>query len=175
MDNLFENEQIDISTLPKAEAVEWIPLNKKYLPISLLSTWIFGGILCLIFGGVNFFNTDLIETKWIIFAILGAILSFFLFISIISLLGFRHKAYALREHDIVYKSGLIFRKTIALPFNRVQHSEINQGPIERNFNLSKLEVYTAGGNNSDLVIPGLLNEDAQNIKSFIIEKSSQHE
>ena len=154
----------------------WIGItNKKYLPISLLSTWIFGGILCAIFLAVNLFNTDLIEARWVVAAIIGGILLLFGFISIISFFGFKHKAYALREHDILYKSGLIFRKTIALPFNRVQHSEINQGPIERNFNLSSLEVYTAGGNNSDLVIPGLLNEDAQNIKSFIIEKSSKHE
>ena len=81
----------------------------------------------------------------------------------------------MREHDMLYKSGLIFRKTIALPFNRIQHSEINQGPIERKFNLASLSIFTAGGNNSDLAIPGLLNEDAQEIKSFIIQKSAKHE
>lgn len=175
MEHLFQNEQIDISSLPKAEEVEWIPLNKKYLPISLLGTWIFGSILAGIFLTVNLFNSDLIETRWILWAIVGGILLFFAFISIISLLGFKHKAYALREHDMLYKSGLIFRKTIALPFNRIQHSEINQGPIERKFNLARLSIFTAGGHNSDLAIPGLLNEDAQEIKSFIIQKSAKHE
>lgn len=175
MENLFENEQINISTLPKAEDVEWISLNKKYLPISLLGTWIFGFILAGIFLFVNFFNTDLIETRWILWIIIGVIIFLFTFISIISLLGFKHKAYALREHDVLYKSGLIFRKVIALPFNRIQHSEINQGPIERNFDLARLDVFTAGGTNSDLAIPGLLHEDAQSIKAFIMKKSAEHE
>ena len=111
----------------------------------------------------------------IIFGIVGGIICLFLLILFISALGFRHKAYALREHDVLYKRGLIFRKTIALPFNRVQHSEINQGPIERNFNLAALEIFTAGGSQSDLTIPGLLNEDAQSIKAFIMEKASKHE
>lgn len=175
MEHLFQNEQIDISSLPKAEEVDWIPLNKKYLPISLLGTWIFGAIMAGIFLVVNLLNSDLIKTRWILWAIIGGIILFFTFISLISVLGFKHKAYAMREHDILYKSGLIFRKTIALPFNRIQHSEINQGPIERRFNLASLSIFTAGGHNSDLAIPGLLNEDAQEIKSFIIQKSAEHE
>lgn len=175
MEQLFENDQIDISTLPKMEDVEWIPLNKKYLPISLLGTWIFGFILTGIFLGVNLFNSSLIENKIVMWSIVGAFIFLFSLISTISFFGFKHKAYALREHDILYKSGLIFRKIIALPFNRIQHSEINQGPIERNFDLANLNVFTAGGHNSDMSIPGLLHDDAQNIKTFIMEKSSKHE
>ncbi len=175
MENLFTNQQIDVSALPQIQDVTWSPLNKKYLPISLIGTWIFGLILCGIFLGVNLTNTDLIEADWVVWGVSGGIILLFVLISIVSILGFKHKAYALREHDILYKSGLIFRKTIALPYNRVQHSEINQGPIERNFDLAQLEVFTAGGSNSDLVIPGLLNEDAQRIKTFIMAKSANHE
>ena len=175
MENLFENQQIDISELPLVEEVDWVSLNKKYLPISLLGLWLFGAILCGIFLTVNFMNVNLIKQDWIVWAVIGGILSLFLLSSVLSIFGFKHKAYALREHDVLYKSGLVFRKIIALPYNRVQHSEINQGPIERNFNLAQLEVFTAGGSNSDLIIPGLLNEDAQRIKTFIMEKSASHE
>ncbi len=175
MDHLFVNEQIDISNLPQADEVTWVPLNKKYLPISLLSTALFGLLLLSIFLVVNFVNTDMIEDNRIVFSVIGGVILLFVFILLISALGFKHKAYALREHDVLYKSGLIFRKTIALPFNRVQHSEINQGPIERKFNLASLEIFTAGGSQSDLTIPGLLNEDAQSMKAFIMEKASKHE
>jgi len=175
MENLFENSQVDVTSLPKAETVDWKPLQKKYLPISLLGSWIFGFILMAIFLVVNFLNTDLLETRWIVWAVVGGIILLFGLISLISVMGFKHKEYAIRERDILYKSGLIFRKTIAIPYNRIQHSEINQGPVERNFNLSQLQIFTAGGHNSDLVIPGLFLEQAQDIKEFVMEKTSQHE
>ncbi|MEO1438705.1 MAG: PH domain-containing protein [Bacteroidota bacterium] len=66
----------------------------------------------------------------------------------------------------------MFRKITTIPFNRVQHCEIKQGPIERLFNLKTLEVYTAGGATSDLKIPGLPDDRAQELKDFIITQGS---
>ncbi len=173
-ENLFSNHQIDIHSLPKVEEVEWTSLHKKYLPISLLNTWFYGVIVMSIFIIINWTN-NIIKTPWIFYLILIGIFSILLITTILDILEFKHKAYALREQDILYRSGLIFRKSTVLPFNRVQHSEINQGPIERNFNLSRLQIFTAGGGQSDLVIPGLLFEDAQKINQFIKEKTSDNE
>ena len=81
--------------------------------------------------------------------------------------GFEIKGFALREKDITYRSGYIFRSVTTIPFNRVQHCEITEGPIERQFGLKKLEVFTAGGQSSDLSIPGLKGEQAQQLKEYI--------
>ena len=85
------------------------------------------------------------------------------------------KKYALRERDIIYQSGLLWRRYTVLPFNRVQHAEVQQGPVERLFELSKLKIYTAGGSGSDMIISGLPLDRAQNIKHFILHQTSGDE
>jgi hypothetical protein len=86
--------------------------------------------------------------------------------------GFVFKGYALRMHDILYKSGWLYKKQIAIPFNRIQHVDIRQGLFERAFGLSKLNVYTAGGQGSDITIPGLLDDDARKLKEYILRETT---
>ena len=86
-----------------------------------------------------------------------------------------YEGYALRQRDVVYKSGMWFRSTIIVPFNRVQHCEINQGPIDRYFGLSELSLFTAGGSSSDLNINGLSQETAAKLKHFITNQVAQDE
>lgn len=89
--------------------------------------------------------------------------------------GYEHKLYALREKDVVYKTGWLWRHMTTVPFNRVQHVSIDQGPVERNFNLSKLKIFTAGGTASDMTIPGLRPETAEFLKEFIVKKTQSDE
>lgn len=106
----------------------------------------------------------------------GAITFFILFTIwgfISTLKGFHNKAYALREKDIVYRSGWLWKQTTTAPFNRVQHVSIDQGPIERQFDLAKLKIYTAGGKTSDMSIPGLAPETANQLKEYIVKKTEE--
>ena len=90
-------------------------------------------------------------------------------------LGFSRKAYLLRDHDLVYRTGYIMQKTTAIPKNRIQHVEIRQGVLLRIFKLSKLVVFTAGGSSSDLSISGLEPEVAEKLKEHISLSIIGHE
>jgi membrane protein YdbS with pleckstrin-like domain len=63
----------------------------------------------------------------------------------------------------------------SVPFNRIQHSEINQGPLDRAYNLASLNIYTAGGSSSDLTIPGLPYDQAVKLREFVAKKSADDE
>ena len=54
-----------------------------------------------------------------------------------------------------------------VPFSRIQHVEIDEGPLERYFSLATLSVYTAGDSGKDLKISGLRIDLAQEIKDYI--------
>ena len=56
---------------------------------------------------------------------------------------------------------------IVIPFSRIQHIEIDEGPFERFFKLSTMSIYTAGDSGKDLKISGLKKEKAQEIKELI--------
>lgn len=89
-------------------------------------------------------------------------------------MGFPKRGYILRERDITYSKGWLFHSVTTIPFNRIQHSDVSQGPIERKFKLSTLKIYTAGGSSSDLSIPGLEAGEAQILREFISKKVGLH-
>jgi len=107
--------------------------------------------------------------------VLGSWVLVTLFFIFLSYKSYFYEGYALRQRDVVYKSGMLFRSTIIVPFNRVQHCEINQGPIDRYFGLSELSLFTAGGSSSDLNIPGLSQDTAAKLKQFITNQVAQDE
>jgi membrane protein YdbS with pleckstrin-like domain len=101
----------------------------------------------------------------------------FLFYLIVSILtvaigkgSFRRKSYAIREHDIIYKSGWIIQKIHAVPFNRIQHASVRVGPIDRKFGLASLTLFTAASMIDDVSIKGLQENEAERIREFIMGK-----
>lgn len=63
--------------------------------------------------------------------------------------------------------GLLFRSDTVVPFGRVQHIDVQQGPLERFYGLATLTLHTAGSHNASVHLPGLLNEDALTMRETI--------
>ena len=59
------------------------------------------------------------------------------------------------EGELRVARGWLFRTDTIVPFVRVQHIDVGQGPIERWLGLSHLIVHTSGTHNSMVVLPGL--------------------
>lgn len=51
--------------------------------------------------------------------------------------------------------GLLFRSDTVVPFGRVQHIDVHQGPIDRFFGIASLTLHTAGNHNAAVALPGL--------------------
>lgn len=172
----FSNDQIDGLTLPRVEELVYQPLEPRYKRVLIIIRLIGLGVLAALFITLFFgakSDTPGFE-NFQIYIVIGLLLLYLLLCawSMTSCVkGFHNKFYALRQKDIVYKTGWLWKSTTTAPFTRVQHVSIDQGPIERQFNLSKLRIFTAGGNASDMTIPGLDPETADRLKEFIVTKS----
>lgn len=57
--------------------------------------------------------------------------------------------------------GWLVRTDTIVPFKRIQHIDVAQGPVERVFGLASLTVHTAGTHNSIVTLPGLTRDDAE--------------
>ena len=167
--NEFTNNLIDITQLPKFEEVQLKGLNPKYITVLLFN---FSLLLILVIGGFStlfYFNQDVFSnTAWM--TILVGLVLVLVGLVVFTKFSFQKKGYAFREHDAIYKSGLISETTTIIPFNRVQHVALHQGFISRKLGLASVELFTAGGSSSDLEIPGLLLADAQIIKNLVSQK-----
>lgn len=70
------------------------------------------------------------------------------------------RGYAMNDDRLRVVRGLLFHSDTVVPFGRVQHIDVDQGPLERAFGLSSLTVHTAGTHNASVNLPGLATEDA---------------
>ena len=170
MEEPWQNNEIEKADLPLVEEVSFQkhPVRyKKYRRVLSTIFWVFPLLGLAIPAFIN-------PGMWI--TIVGGILFVLIFLTFISIpIGYKRRSYALRERDLTYKKGWIFSSMITIPFNRIQHTEISRGPIERKFELSTLKIYTAGGSTSDLSIPGLEVEEAEQLKEFVAQKAATYE
>lgn len=69
----------------------------------------------------------------------------------------RHHArgYVMGDDRLRVVRGVMFHRDTVVPFGRVQHIDVNQGPLERFFGLATLTLHTAGTHNASVHLPGL--------------------
>lgn len=63
--------------------------------------------------------------------------------------------------------GLLFRSDTVVPFGRVQHIDVHQGPLDRLFGIASLTLHTAGNHNASVSLPGLGEELARDMRETI--------
>lgn len=173
----FSNHSVTTQELPTLLSLEQQSISPSYAKanryINLFTTLLLMLIALAVsyqpFFDISEFARDIfIYIAWVIAAI--GLLS-----TLYSAKADIRKFYALREQDINYTSGLIFKKAVSQPILRIQHVELKRGPIDRKIGLAKLQVFSAGGAMHTFEIPGLELEEAESIRQFILShKDTNH-
>lgn len=86
---------------------------------------------------------------------------------------YRRWGYEEGEDEIDIRSGSLIRRRTIVPFGRVQHIDVAQGPIQRPFGLATLIIHTAGTQGASVSLPGLRLEDAEALRDRIRVKIRQ--
>lgn len=165
----FINAEIDLAALPAFEAVTLRPITQTYrrlLRVEWLITTLvlaIGTILLIVF-----FPNLKTDYKWI-----GLVAAYVVLMAMYYFLqekAFFYKAFAVREHDVIYQRGWLVRKIKFCPYSRIQNCSLQSGPLERKYGLASLMLYTAGSQGADLRIPGLQKEEAEQLRHFILSR-----
>ena len=77
------------------------------------------------------------------------------------------------EDELAIRRGVWTRVRTVVPFGRVQHIDIAQGPIERRFDLATLILHTAGTRGAAVPLPGLKHDLAEAMRDRIRAKIRQ--
>ena len=165
----FENLQVDWERVYQAETVELKPLERDYLKVLYITWGISYGVLLLALVICMVFIDELRELPWLATSI-GVFLLLVLSTYVIGIKSFNRKGYAIREKDLLYRTGWIVQKLQVVPFSRIQHCVIQTGPIERKYGLAGLSIHTAASDVHDISINGLKKEDAEQLKTFILQQ-----
>ena len=170
----FENRVISFDDLPSLESIEYHELSKGYFYAKLIGVGIGLGWFTFVYFVLAYILRDEIPL-WVRQTVPWILLVWWIFSLIRVYKTYKKKAFALRDRDVHYKTGWIWRRQTTLPYNRIQHCELSSGPIDRVFGLAEIHIYTAGGSNSDITIPGLEIDRAKRIKKMILSKISSDE
>ena len=165
---LFSNSQVDLSGLPQADQLEVISLEPTYKMVRYIQSALVGMVIITL----TFFLVMFAPSFRNIPAFL-LIIAFCIWNVMYHGISFKYMGYSIREKDITYQSGWLWKSMTTIPFNRVQHCDIKQGVLDRQFGLARLTIYTAGGQNTEVLIPGLLPETAEKLKTFILHSTEQ--
>lgn len=163
----FTNVTLDTTALPRFEEVQYTPLHSDYWKVKLIG-WF---ILLLLLGAVAAFlivNDDEVAASQT--QVIVGIAAVFAIMLLFSRIGFKKTGFAFRTHDVLFRSGIIATNTIVIPYNRIQHVALHEGMLSRYFGLAKIQIFTAGGSSSDIEIPGIKKEQAENIKQLLMGK-----
>ena len=166
----FSNEQVDTQQIT-TDTLNMVHLSPKYRRINMMVSAFWGLLILLgIAIATSGWFFELPEKAEIFVRIgYGVVIFFTLWSLLHHWFADPLKMYALREHDLNYQSGLIFRSLVSQPLLRIQHIEIKRGPIERKAGLSTLQVFSAGGVTHTFYIPGIEHERAVELRQFILD------
>jgi membrane protein YdbS with pleckstrin-like domain len=70
---------------------------------------------------------------------------------------------------------VVYRKEVLVPRSRVQHLDLERGPIERHFGLATLVVHTAGTRMHALRQSGFLDADAVALRDALLPEADRHD
>lgn len=139
------------------------------------SVWRLGGLISGLVAATSITAFSFLFIKvfegpvWI--APLVFVVSFLMFGGVAMLLvdkQFEQWRYQLREFDVVIRKGLVWRSERYIARDRVQHIDINTGPLDRKFGLVQVVVYAAGVTGSVGLIPGLTPEEGEWLKEQLL-------
>ena len=81
---------------------------------------------------------------------------------------YRRVSYRLDERGLQIRSGVLWRSIVDVPRSRVQHTDVQQGPIERGFDLATLLIHTAGTQHAVIPLSGLEHGVALRIRDSLL-------
>lgn len=80
--------------------------------------------------------------------------------------------YAVCAHELVMQTGIIWVKRISLPYTRLQHISLSQGPLERKFYLRTLKCFSAGSGSAEIELPGLESKTAEKLRQHLLSMAA---
>ncbi|MFK7888431.1 MAG: PH domain-containing protein [Gammaproteobacteria bacterium] len=164
---MFTNSQVSVDLLPNVSDVQWQRLHPPFVRQQQLIHAAFA--LAALIGWVVFRPFAALPLSLWSVLIAGASVAGVLYL-LWPTIDFPRRGYALREHDMIHKHGVLFRAVTAVPFNRIQHVEISNSPLDRVFGIGSLKLFTAGGSGGDLSIDGLPLARAEALREHILGK-----
>lgn len=141
---------------------ELTPLHPNHVKVTRIVAALFA--LPFVIGSVVLEVVDILPFG--VFVVPVLLLAAFLVIRV-PLRRYHARGYDMGEDRLRVVRGILFRSDTVVPFGRIQHIDVNQGPLQRAYGIATLTVHTAGTHNASVHLPGLENSLAMDMREEI--------
>jgi len=154
---------------------------QSIIPIIFLTFWIGAFVSGLNESTGSEVELSVTSSNWI--WIVGP--AFFIILCFIwAKLTYHYYRYELLDSGFRKESGVIYKKYVTIPYDRIQNVDINRGILARIFGLSDLNIQTAGasatisrygamGGGAEGRLPGVSKEVAEQLRDELIQRARQ--
>lgn len=161
---------------PSTDSIEFQPLDPRIIQVWRIAGLIFCGVILLVslIGVVIASIKAPITRPWIFmgwFAVAALLLWFCL---TMPPRRYRNWGYRIDDKVLETRSGKMFQVLRLLPLNRLQHVDLQRGPVERMFGLARLQLHTAGTHEATITIPGLAAEVAIQLRDQLVARGGEN-
>lgn len=146
------------------ETGQLTPLDPNYIKVMRIVSGISGAAL-LVGAGVAELTRAL--PPGVIIVPLAIILYWWVWV--VPKRRYSHWGYDAGDDRLRIERGYLFYSDTMVPYGRIQHIDVDQGPIERRYDLATLSAHTAGTHGSTITLPGLKHADAIGLRERIRE------
>lgn len=148
-------------------------MTNTIVPAIFLSSYVF---LSVLNTNVILHYADSIPLQYL-FVLVGVVLSLSLLCFLWARLYYHFYRYELTDAGFRKELGVIYKKYVTIPYDRIQNVDIYRGIIARLLGLSDLNIQTAGASGaigSEGRLPGLSREDAEHLRDELIQRARQN-
>jgi uncharacterized membrane protein YdbT with pleckstrin-like domain len=90
-----------------------------------------------------------------------------------SLIGYFYFRYFIANEELIIRKGLISKKTITIPLQKIQAVHIEQNLLHQVANVVKIKIDTAGTEKTEAVIDAIEVTKAEQLKEFLLSEKKQ--
>ena len=143
-----------------------IVLYFKQIYTTLKLFWIL-----LFFAIKDFSKFSKIGENYIYLGILVVLLFFF----IRAFLIYKNFLFKIDNNHFILQQGIISKTNTSIPFHRIQNINFKQNLVQQIINVYEVSIETAGSTDTEIAIKALNFEDANNLKSVILDSKEINE
>ena len=167
---VFTNPDINLENVPRVSEVNWRAVSPRLVVRNSIRNAFTWSIFVLLFIGLlvlGWLPTKIVFLNPIGLTLFSATLVFIVICVTWPIFEVPRRGFVLREHDFLYKEGILYVRTFSIPFARIQHAETTVNVFDRLVNLGALKLYTAGGQS---VFLGFEKDYAHDLRTHILER-----
>jgi uncharacterized protein len=167
------NEPVNTATSIDRGAWQALPLKARGIFVLVGVAWsaVIGGAIALVASVIALTKYD--SWIWISFMVVLLASAFVCFGILLGRSQWKHTRWRLDQEGLHIQRGRWFKRETLVPHSRVQHLDLERGPLERRRGLATLIVHTAGTRTQAVSVPSLLDEQAVALRNAMVPRDSQ--